>query len=113
MVDKYFYQLFGDALESNDRDAYISDWVTSSMWCDAPNAEEIPTSRITFLGSIWDAAHRTMKEIASVAGMSQRKLAERFCVPYRTMEDWCRGVRTPPDYVRLMAQECLGIIVRD
>lgn len=91
-----------------DIDSYLSDLALSSLWGDAPEAE-IPQQRIDELGQVWDAANRSIKEIALAAGMSQRKMAERFCIPYRTMEDWCRGVRTCPIYVRLMMQECLRL----
>lgn len=57
-----------------------------------------------------DATHRSVKEIAAAAGMSQRKLAERFGIPYRTMENWCEGRRKCPDYVKMMMQEILGLI---
>ena len=57
-----------------------------------------------------DAYHRDVKGICEEAGLTQRDLAERFFIPRRTVEDWCRGVRTPPDYVRLMMQELLGLI---
>lgn len=62
------------------------------------------------LGQLWDACHRDIKEIAAAAGMSARKLAERFCIPYRTMENWCGGVNESPAYLRLMMQECLGLL---
>lgn len=51
----------------------------------------------------------TIKEIAAAAGMSCRKLAERFGIPYRTMEDWSAGKRLPPDYVINMMREILGV----
>lgn len=108
---KTFYLIFGDAIASNDRDAFVSDWSLSSIWCDGPDTE-IPADRPDQLGSIWDAAHRSVREIAKLSGLSQRKLAERFCIPYRSIEDWCRGLHNPPDYVRLMMQECLGLIDR-
>ncbi|MGM9549029.1 MAG: helix-turn-helix domain-containing protein [Faecousia sp.] len=50
--------------------------------------------------------------MAADAGLSQRKLAERFCIPVRTVEDWCAGKRIPPDYVRMMIQESLGLLRR-
>lgn len=50
-----------------------------------------------------------IKEIAAAAGMSCRKLAERFGIPYRTMEDWSSGKRVPPDYVLAMMREILGV----
>lgn len=111
MDRKKFYTLFGEALKSNDRDAFLSDWALSSIWGDAC-AADIPDDRLAKLAEMWDAAHRSVRQIAGDAGLSQRQLAERFCIAYRTVEDWCRGLRTPPDYVRLMMQECLGMIDR-
>lgn len=52
---------------------------------------------------------RSVRDIAAAAGLNQRELAERFGIPRRTVEDWCRGVRQCPPYVRLMMQECLGL----
>lgn len=109
MTDKQFYALFGEALSSTDRDDFVSAWALSSIWDDAPDTD-IPKGRLTHLVSIWDAAHRSVRDITVASELSQRKLAERFCIPYRTMEDWCRGLRTPPDYVRLMMQRLLGLV---
>lgn len=105
-----------------DRMAYISDVALSSMWDDLESKWETldvekSTDDITeleeradMLGKLWDAYHRDVKGICEEAGLTQRDLAERFFIPRRTVEDWCRGVRTPPDYVRLMMQELLGLI---
>lgn len=90
-----------------DIDSYLSDMALSSIWCDTEGAP-IPEQRIRDLSQIWDACHRSVKDIAALNGLSQRKLAERFTIPYRTMEDWCRGVREAPGYVRLMMQQVLG-----
>lgn len=111
MTDKQFYTIFGESMNYTDRDAFVSDWALSSMWDDAPDAD-IPEGRLSQIGAIWDAAHRSMHDIAVCAGLSHRKLAERFCIPYRSMEDWCSGAHSAPGYVRLMMQECLGLIVR-
>lgn len=111
MTGKQLRTLWEDALLSTDRGAFVSDWALSSLWGDQPDAE-IPSQRLAQIGDVWDAAHRSARHIASAAGLSQRQLAERFCIPYRTMEDWCGARRTPPDYVRLMMQMCLGLIPR-
>lgn len=92
-----------------DVDAYVSDLALSSMWGDAETAD-IPAARIDQLRAIYTAVNRPVRAIVAAAGLSQRKLAERFMIPYRTMEDWCRGVRECPAYVRLMIQECLGLL---
>lgn len=111
MTNKQFYICVGEATCYADRDAYISDISLSSMWED-DESSEIPPERISDICSIWDACHRSVKDIASAAGISNRKLAERFCIPYRTVEDWSAGKRECAVYLRLMMQECLGLLHR-
>lgn len=108
MKDKQYSTCVSESQNYTDRDAYISDISLSSMLGDLPDAE-IPEDRIEQLGSIYDAANRSIKDIAAAAGLSNRKLAERFCIPYRTMENWCAGVSDCPIYTRLMMQQCLGL----
>lgn len=93
-----------------DRDIFVSDLALSDIWGDAADAD-IPAERVEQLGDLWDACNRTVKDIAAAAGLSQRKLAERFCIPYRTVEDWCSGNRACALYLRLMMQQCLGLVV--
>ena len=111
MTNKQFYICVGEATCYTDRDAYISDLALSSIWGDAESSE-ITQERIADLGNIWDACNRSVKDIASAAGLSNRKLAERFCIPYRTVEDWSTGKRECNIYIRLMMQECLGLLRR-
>lgn len=111
MTDKQYSTCILEVQNYTDRDAYISDLALSSIWGDDPEAE-IPAQRIEQLGSIYDAVHRSVADIAKAAGLSQRKLAERFCIPYRTVENWCGGQRECPVYLRLMMQECLGLLKR-
>lgn len=109
MTDKQYMTCVTEAANYADRDAYISDLCLSSLWEDAEGAD-VPNGRVDALGQIWDACHRSVKDIAKDAGLSQRKLAERFCIPYRTVEDWCAEKRTPPLYACLMMQEILGLL---
>lgn len=51
----------------------------------------------------------TVREILKAADMTQKELSERFQIPRRTVEDWSRGARTCPPYVRRMMQELLGL----
>lgn len=93
----------------SDKDAFTSDLALSNIWGDDETAD-IPSQRIEWLGELWEACNRSVKEIAKVADLSQRKLAERFCIPYRTVEDWCTEKRECTLYLKLMIQECLGIL---
>lgn len=97
-----------ETVNYTDKDAYVSDLALSSIWSNAEDADR--EARLEDLGKIWDATHRTVKQIAKDAGVSQRKLAERFCIPYRTMENWCSGGRECNLYIRLIMQECLGLL---
>lgn len=111
MTNKQYRLCVAEAENYTDREAYISDLALSSIWEDAVDAE-IPDDRIRALGEIWDACHRTVKQIAAEAGISCRAMAERFCIPYHSMENWSAGQRTCPLYVRLMMQELLGLLHR-
>lgn len=94
-----------EAQNYTDRNAYISDLYLSSIW---ETEEEKPT--LETLGNIYNAVNRSIKEIATAANLSQRALAERFAIPYRTMEDWAGKKRECPIYIRLMIQEILKLL---
>lgn len=110
MTDQQFYTIFGAALTDQDRDAFVSDWSLSSVWGDD---EDILPERIDELTRLWNAAHMTIRDIREQTGLSQAKFATRFCIPPRTIEDWERGVRKCPDYVRLLLAQAVGAYQRN
>lgn len=107
MTCKQYNFCVAETANYTDVDAYVSDVALSAIWGDGEG--EIPAGRLDALREIYTAYHRTVRDIAAAAHLSQRKLAERFCVPYRTMENWCNDVSICPPYTRLMMQECLGL----
>lgn len=98
----------GEALHSNDREVYVSVWSTSSIWPEDADLPEVADK----VSGIWDIAHVSVKELLKAAGLTQAKAATHFCIPLRTLEDWSRGARKCPDYLRLMMAEALGLITR-
>lgn len=49
-------------------------------------------------------AREQIKAMRAEAGMSQAKFCEYFGIPKRTLEEWERGTRKPPEYLtRLLA----------
>lgn len=110
-TDKLFFTLFGEAITSSDREEFVSDWSLSSIWGDAPDAD-IPADRIDLLARLWDVAHLTIKDIRQHTGLSQVGFATRYCIPTRTLEDWERGARSCPDYLRLLLAESVGLYHR-
>ncbi len=108
MTDRQFFVVWREALNSPDKSAFASDWALSNIW-DADTTDDI-SERLYQLGAIWDVAHMSMRQIRAASGLSQAKFAERFCIPRRTIEDWDAGKRVPPDYVRLLIANQIGLI---
>lgn len=112
MNDKQFYTVWGEALASSDRDTYVSEWATSSIWGEPENLADDDLMGIAAkLGNIWDVAHMSVKDICKAAGMTQTQLAVKICAPKRTVENWCSGVNKCPDYTKLLIAEKLGLLV--
>lgn len=111
MTDKQYALCVEEAKHYTDRNAYISDLALSAIFAGDVSGN-LPPDLPDKLGTVYDAYHRSVKDIAAAAGMSCRKLSERFLIPYRTVENWCGGQRVCPDYLRMMMQECLGLISR-
>lgn len=113
MMDNIFAAAWAEALSGAyaDRDSYVSDLALSSIWGDAEDAE-VPADRLDTLGSIWDAANMSIKDIRAASGLSRTAFAEHLCIPYRTVQDWELGARACPGYLRLLIAEHFGIFRR-
>lgn len=107
MTNSQYYTCVQECAAYTDPDAYVSDLALSSIWGDAPDAG-IPADRIDALRGIYTAATRPVRQIVAATGLSQAAFAERLCIPLRTVEAWCRGIRESPVYVRLLIQQALG-----
>lgn len=92
-----------------DIDAYVSNLALSSMWGDAETTD-IPAARIDQLRAIYTAVNRPVRAIVTASGLSQAAFAERYCIPRRTIEDWCREIRECPLYTRLLLQRAEGLL---
>ena len=91
-----------------DRTAFVNDWRLSSGFGDDGDFVDC----VEMAGTVWDVAHMSIRDIVKVSGLSQAAFAARIGAPTRTVEDWCRGVRTPPEYVRLLVALDLKLISR-
>lgn len=105
-----FYILFGAAITEQDRNRYIMEWSSSSIFYPDSDAPDIGVDELAdALGNIWDVSHLTMRDIRLHLGMTQAAFAERFCMPRRTVEGRESGRTTPPYELLLMA-ESAGIL---
>ena len=109
MTHKQYSFCVAEAANYDDLDAYVSDMMSSSIWGETENALSLAQRRGQ-LCNVYTAATRTVREIVAAAGMTQAAFAEAFCIPLRTVENWCTGCRECPLYTRLMMQKCLGLL---
>lgn len=107
MTDHNFYILVSEAVEENDRDVFVSDGALSQA-CDGLELEEAAT----LCGKIWDAVHIPFSEIRARMALTQVAMAERLCVPRRTLENW-EYRNNCPLYIRIMIFRLwLGLLFR-
>lgn len=59
---------------------------------------------------LWLVSHMSIDEMRKTAGLTQAAMAKRFAIPLRTVENWCRGGTRPPEYIRFMIAELLGLL---
>lgn len=48
-----------------------------------------------------------LKQARQQAGLTQKGMSEQLNIPRRTIEDWERGISTPPKYVEQLVIEKL------
>lgn len=47
----------------------------------------------------------TIAEIRNITRLNKTKFAERYNIPYRTLQDWESGKNKPPTYVELLLEK--------
>ena len=108
-----FYTLWGAALESTNREQYISEWSTSDIFYPAPeqpNPDMLEGANA--LGNIWDTAHMKLSDYPRQPGLTTVEFANLLCVPRRTLENW--ESRGPcHSYYRLMIAKQMHILKVD
>lgn len=107
--DKNFYTLFGAAVAEHDRDKFIAEWSSSSIFSDGENtceAEELAST----LENIFEIAHMSMRDLRKKLGLTQAEFAWRFCLPKRTVESW-ESSRSARQYLVLAFAQISGLLI--
>lgn len=108
MNDKNFNLIWHDALKSADRSAFVSEWSLYSIWGDQ---DDKGVAKIKDeIGKIWDVCHMTVRDLCNNIGIGQSELSRKFCIPLRTVQNWCGGQNPCPPYVVLMMARLLEMI---
>ena len=108
MTSKQFSACVAACPHYTDPNTYVYDVAASDIWGDAPDAD-IPADRLDALRDIFTAVSRPVRQIVADTGLTQAAFAEHLCIPLRTVENWCGGLRECPVYVRLLIQQALGL----
>ena len=106
-----FYILFTAATKEQDRERYVAEWSSSSIFYPGENVPDINADELSdALGNIWDVAHLTVRDIRQHLGLTQAAFAERFCIPRRTVENWERKGGHIPQYNILAYADIAGML---
>lgn len=87
----------------DDKDAWLSDVALSSIWGD--DEEDVPQELIDELSKLWLVCHVPFRSL--VAPRSIKEISDRFCIPYRTVQNWYDGNRECAKWVRLFIHDAL------
>ncbi len=96
-----------EAQEHNNEKSYIEHISELGLWND--NKGEMPSDRLEALLKLYRASHMSFKDIVKKSGLPPRRIAERFGIPYRTVQNWTYDMASCPIYILVMIQECLGL----
>ena len=81
LTDKDYSTIWGEALAAPNRDVYVSEWSTSSIWADGDDLLEVAA----YLGQLWDVAHMSVRDIRTAAGLTQAAMAATVKAPVYTL----------------------------
>ena len=102
--DLAFHRIWNLALNEDDKAIFLAKMISG-------DGKSIITPReysidavlwYDVLRGIFDAAHMDMAEIIKSSGRKKAEISHYFCIPIRTLEDWCSSKGNPPAYIRLM-----------
>lgn len=112
MTDKQIYAYIGEAKNYTDRLAFASD-VSISVYDAADCSEDIDQDFMEQVARLWDVVCMSFRGFLKLAGLSQTKLSQKYCIPLKTVQNWCasgKEYRECPVYTRLMIAEISGYL---
>jgi len=113
LTDKQIRIYLGEAAEYTDRDAFASDIAVSAYGAAGDADGDIDPVFVEQVARLWDVARLPFRELLAAFGLSQTACSQRFCVPLKTVQNWCGTggeARACSVYIRLMMAELLGYL---
>lgn len=111
--DKIFYRLWKAADSDMKIYEYIDSFVSplSNTYIDFRKKYKLNVLQVIgMLENIYRAFHMSVKDIIELSGKKKADIGYIFCIPIRTLEDWCAGKNKCPSYIRLMMIRKFGLL---
>lgn len=83
--------------------------VTLSIPDDADGCVDLDAENVR-LARIWDVANMNIRQMIEAVGFKQAKFARECGIPFRSVQNWYRGERECPVYLRFLLAEHYGLI---
>lgn len=103
--DKLFFKFWKAANEGYDKQNYISNFTSSAStdFVDFKNKYGIYYEEAAeMLNNIYKTANMPFPEVIEKTGKKKSQIRDIFCIPQRTLEDWCYGKAKPNQSIKLM-----------
>lgn len=109
MTDKQIYTYFEEATNYTSAAAYASD-VAFSLLDPEDLDQKVDMDLVKQLTKLWRVANDPFRVLLASMGLSLSQCSARFCIPYRTVQDWAAERRSCAPYIRLMMAELTGLV---
>lgn len=105
-----FNEIVKSCREQSDLQMFLTEYGLPE-WILAEVTED-EQAAVDMIINIHRVTHMTPRELIAEAGLNQSKFARRFGIPLRTVQDWCGGRRSMPEYLKFMCAELLGVLIQ-
>lgn len=102
--NKLFFQLWKEASSSVSVNDYIDKFISIRSDKRIPFANKYGINQeeaYVLLRNIYEAYSMSFKDILDHARIKKSQASYEFCIPIRTIEDWCSGKNKCPSYIKL------------
>ena len=98
MTYKTFRELLLEAKDYDDFDTYVVERGWQAWMNEYSDDNGSGTKLLDILTITYEMGRMSLHDLIASAG-SQKKLSDMIGIPYRTINNWSRGIGTPPPYV--------------
>lgn len=110
LPEKEFYLLWHSVKNYSSKNDYVSKHLSPlhKERFDFKKYDIPPSMSIDLLSNIYDMYNLSINDIIKASGLKRASFGYRYCIPIRTLEEWCKK-DTSPDYVRLFILKEIGL----